>query len=123
MLRPRLLPGGRDARHAPGHSQPGCRIVAVDAAPAMIERCREIFAEDDRQTWPETRSRCGRRRYSRLQTHNASMVVLNYTLQFLADGDRDALMRSIYAGMNDGGLLVLSEKVVDENPSHGRAAR
>jgi tRNA (cmo5U34)-methyltransferase len=29
--------------------------------------------------------------------------------------DRSALMRSIYDGMNDGGLLVLSEKVVDEN--------
>ena len=29
--------------------------------------------------------------------------------------DRDKLMRSIFEGLNDGGLLVLSEKVVDEN--------
>ena len=43
------------------------------------------------------------------------MVVLNYTLQFLAMDDRDLLMRSICDGLNDGGLLVLSEKVVDEN--------
>jgi len=41
--------------------------------------------------------------------------VLNYTLQFLAMQDRDTLMRSIYSGLNDGGLLVLSEKVIDEN--------
>jgi tRNA (cmo5U34)-methyltransferase len=43
------------------------------------------------------------------------MVVLNYTLQFLPMADRDALMRSIYQGLNEGGLLVLSEKVIDEN--------
>ena len=43
------------------------------------------------------------------------MVVLNYTLQFLAMDDRDTLIRSISNGMNDGGLLVLSEKVVDES--------
>jgi tRNA (cmo5U34)-methyltransferase len=45
------------------------------------------------------------------------MVVLNYTLQFLAMDDRDLIMRSICNGLNDGGLLVLSEKVVDENES------
>ena len=43
------------------------------------------------------------------------MVVLNYTLQFLAPEDRDAMIRRIHAGMNEGGLLVLSEKVIDEN--------
>ena len=28
-----------------GIREPGCRIVAVDAAPAMIARCREIIAD------------------------------------------------------------------------------
>jgi tRNA (cmo5U34)-methyltransferase len=46
---------------------------------------------------------------------NASMVVLNYTLQFLAVDDRDTLTQSICDGLNKGGLLVLSEKVIDEN--------
>ena len=45
------------------------------------------------------------------------MVVLNYTLQFIPAGDRNALIQRIYDGMNDGGLLVLSEKVVDEDPA------
>ena len=44
------------------------------------------------------------------------MVVLNYTLQFLAPEDRDEMIGQIYQGMNEGGLIVLSEKVVDENP-------
>jgi len=42
-------------------------------------------------------------------------VVLNYTLQFLRMGDRNACMRNIQGGLNNGGILVLSEKVVDEN--------
>ena len=44
------------------------------------------------------------------------MVVLNYTLQFLPEADRNTMVQRIYDGMNDGGLLLLSEKVVDENP-------
>ena len=37
-----------------GIDQPACRVVAVDASPAMIERCREALAEDDRSNGPET---------------------------------------------------------------------
>jgi tRNA (cmo5U34)-methyltransferase len=98
-----------------GIEQPGCHIVSVDMAPAMIERCQEIIAEDDRQFAPSTSVEVVAADVRDTEIVNASMVVLNYTLQFLAMDDRDALMRSIYAGMNDGGLLVLSEKVVDEN--------
>src|SRR5690606_4693238 len=46
---------------------------------------------------------------------NASMVVMNYTLQFLPPAARDGMIRGIAEGLNDGGLLVLSEKVVDED--------
>ena len=98
-----------------GIQQPCCRIVAVDKAPAMIERCREIFAEDDRLNGPETDVDLVERDIRDIQFTNASMVVLNYTLQFLPPADRDALVQNIYGGMNDGGLLVLSEKVIDEN--------
>ena len=98
-----------------GARQSGCRIVAVDSAPAMIERCREIIAEDDRQSAPATPVKLVEADIRDIEIHNASMVILNYTLQFLAMDDRDLIMRSICDGLNDGGLLVLSEKVVDEN--------
>jgi tRNA (cmo5U34)-methyltransferase len=48
------------------------------------------------------------------------MVVLNYTLQFLPIAERSALLKKICDGMNDGGLLLLSEKVVDEDPEMER---
>ena len=99
-----------------GIQQPCCRIVAVDAAPAMIERCREMIAEDDRQHGPETQVDLVERDIREIQFSNASMVVLNYTLQFVDRAARDELVQNIYAGLNEGGLLVLSEKVVDEDP-------
>lgn len=98
-----------------GIGVPGCRIFAVDVAPAMIARCREIIAEDDRLNKPQTEVVIVEDDIRNVDIVNASMVVLNYTLQFLAPGDRDELIARIHAGMADGGLLVLSEKVVDEN--------
>jgi len=92
---------------------PGCEIVAVDLAPAMVRRCRAIVAADDSSTPVAV-----------LQADvcdtgiaNASMVIMNYTLQFVPLEDRGALVRRIHDGMNEGGVFVLSEKVVDEDPT------
>ena len=98
-----------------GIQQPCCRVVAVDSSSAMVERCREVIAEDDRQNGPETQVDVAEQDIREVHFENASMVVLNYTLQFIDLADRDTLLRRIYDGMNDGGLLVLSEKVVDED--------
>ncbi len=99
-----------------GIRAPGCRILAVDAAPAMVARCREIVAEDRRLNDSETVIEVVEGDIRTVEIANASMVVLNYTLQFLAPGDRDALVARICQGMREGGLLILSEKVVDEDP-------
>ena len=98
-----------------GIREPGCRIVAVDVAPAMIARCKEIMAEDDRLHGRETEVDVVADDIRNIEVVNASMVVLNYTLQFLDPADRDPLLRQIHGGLNEGGVLVLSEKVVDEN--------
>ena len=98
-----------------GIAAEGCTIFAVDVAPAMVARCREIIAEDDRLNAPQTDVVVIEDDIRNVDIVNASMVVLNYTLQFLAPEDRDAMIARIHHGMNDGGLLVLSEKVVDEN--------
>ncbi|MCO4811316.1 MAG: carboxy-S-adenosyl-L-methionine synthase CmoA [Gammaproteobacteria bacterium] len=98
-----------------GISQPCCRVVAVDSAPVMVERCRELIAEDDRQNGPETQVDVIEGDICDIEFTNASIVVLNYTLQFVDPGARDALIQRIFDGLNPGGLLVLSEKVVDES--------
>ena len=98
-----------------GIAEPCCRVVAVDSAPAMIERCKEIIAEDDRLSGPETQVDVIEGDIRHIDFTNASMIVLNYTLQFIDPGERDELVARIYEGLNEGGLLVLSEKVVDES--------
>ena len=100
-----------------GIREPGCRIVAVDAAPAMVARCREIVGEDRRLHGYETEIEVVEDDIRNVEIVNASMVVLNYTLQFLAPEDRDTMVERICHGMNEGGLLVLSEKVVDADPN------
>lgn len=99
-----------------GIREPGCRIVAVDAAAAMIERCREIIDAEYRQNADGCSIDLVLGDIRETDISNASMVVLNYTLQFLPIAERGALLEKICAGMNDGGLLLLSEKVVDEDP-------
>lgn len=93
----------------------GCHIVAVDAAPAMTQRCRKVIAEDDRLYLSSTSVNIIEADIREVEITNASMVVLNYTLQFLEMRDRDALIGNIHDGLNEGGILVLSEKVIDEN--------
>ena len=42
---------------------------------------------------------------------NASMVVLNFTLQFIDKAERQDVINKIAAGINTGGVLVISEKI------------
>ncbi len=92
----------------------GCRIVAVDNAPAMVERCSEIVATD-RSAGHGIPVEVTLGDVLDTPIDNASMVVLNYTLQFISPERRDELIRRIANGIVGGGLLVLSEKVLDED--------
>ena len=91
----------------------GCRIVAVDNAPAMVSRCREMLAADDKAGPAEVS--VVQADLQDVEITRASMVVMNYTLQFLPLEERPAMIRKIAQGMLPGGVFVLSEKVVDED--------
>ena len=93
--------------------EPDCEIVAVDLSPAMIGRCRKIVDADDTDLPVSIRVEDVRD----VAIEHASLVVLNYTLQFIPINDRSRLVRRIYDGLIDGGVLILSEKVVDEDPA------
>ena len=47
---------------------------------------------------------------------NASVVVLNYALQFLSPAQRLHLLTKINRGLTDKGVLLLSEKITFEDP-------
>ena len=92
----------------------GCRIIAVDNAPAMVSRCRELLATDKKAGPAEVS--VIEANLQDVEITRASMVVMNYTLQFLPLEERPVIIRKIAEGMNPGGILVLSEKVVHEDP-------
>lgn len=84
-----------------------CTIVAVDNSPAMIERCRTLIAADPHTTPVELREDD----IVATPIADASVVVLNFTLQFIPLAARAALLTRIGANMRPGGVLVLSEKI------------
>lgn len=91
-----------------GITAKNCTIRAVDSSAEMIGRCREIAAGDI-STVP-VEFVCDD--MMNVPIERASVVVMNYTLQFLAPGQREEMIGRIYDGLLPGGVLVLAEKVV-----------
>ena len=91
---------------------PNCSIVALDNSPAMIARCKELLARDASSV-PVT-LQCAD--ILATDIHNASLVVLNFTLQFVPLAQRADLIHRIWTGLRPGGMLVLSEKIQGEDP-------
>ncbi|MDE1032428.1 carboxy-S-adenosyl-L-methionine synthase CmoA, partial [Escherichia coli] len=50
-----------------------------------------------------------------LNIENASVVAMNFTLQFIPPAQRLAVLERIYANLKPGGVLLLSEKIKAEN--------
>ncbi|GAA0211528.1 carboxy-S-adenosyl-L-methionine synthase CmoA [Kangiella japonica] len=94
-----------------------CKVIAVDNSSAMIERCRLIQSGYNFDMPVDVMEAD----INDLTFENASLVVLNFTLQFLPRGQRLQLLQKIYQGLNNNGVLVLSEKLTmssDELDAH-----
>ncbi len=88
-------------------------IHAIDNAPAMIQQCEQLISHADASP--------------QIQTHladiqdfaieNASVTVLNLTLQFLPVEHRRVLLENIFQGMVTGGACIITEKIILENES------
>ena len=88
-----------------------CRIIAVDNSEAMVERCK-LHLEGFRSDVPVNVELAD---INNIKIENASVVALNFTLQFIPQPERYALLEKIYNGLNPGGVLLLSEKIKGEN--------
>jgi tRNA (cmo5U34)-methyltransferase len=101
-------------RHQIQHE--GCEIIGVDNSEAMLQRCRQVLDRDHSVT--PVSLICGN--IQDIAITNASMVVLNFTLQFIPLAERQALISRIAEGLRPGGILVLSEKVCFTNAQHNQ---
>ncbi|MDX8384380.1 MAG: carboxy-S-adenosyl-L-methionine synthase CmoA [Ghiorsea sp.] len=85
-----------------------CVIVGVDNSQSMLDSCQKNVAQSP------VAVDLLHQDIEDVIIKDASIVVLNFTLQFIAKEKRDALLQHIFKGMRQGGVLILSEKVMFE---------
>jgi tRNA (cmo5U34)-methyltransferase len=78
----------------------------------MLERCQIIIDADSHEI--PVSLHCAN--LQDIEIADASVVVLNFTLQFIEREQRDEVIVNIYSGLRPGGIMVLSEKVSFEDP-------
>jgi tRNA (cmo5U34)-methyltransferase len=89
--------------------RPGIKIVAIDSSADMIRRLNETLQDDADPQAPEIQA--VQQDIAQTPIDNASVIVLNFTLQFLEPDQREGLLRRIASGLVPGGILILSEKI------------
>jgi tRNA (cmo5U34)-methyltransferase len=95
------------ARLPEGSEVEDIRVYAVDRAPAMLDELRLRLATEIKQR--RLQPICADLLDIRIV--DASLVVMNLTLQFVDPAQRLPLLRRIRAGLRPGGALILAEKV------------
>lgn len=88
-----------------------CQVIAVDNSEAMISKLRQRLNDSslaNRVTLKQEDIRD-------TEVSNASVVVLNFVMQFLDPAQRSPLLQKIYDGMLPGSILILSEKIEFES--------
>lgn len=93
-------------------SAENCKIIAVDNSQAMVDRCR-LHLDAFKSSLPVSVI-CDD--LQNIEISNASVVILNFTLQFIAPEQRLTIIETIYRGLQPGGVLILSEKISHDTP-------
>ena len=89
----------------------GCQIYAIDKSESMTRKFKKNLEENSLTTPINILN--DDILNSRIK--NASIIVMNYTLQFLKEEDRQPMINKIFNGLNKGGLFLLSEKIKIQN--------
>jgi tRNA (cmo5U34)-methyltransferase len=87
------------------------KIFAIDNSPAMIAACEQKCAD----LIKTGKVKFIKQDVNEAQIDKASVVVINFVLQFLNSKDRDGLLKKVFLGMKQGALLILSEKIHFDN--------
>ena len=89
-----------------------CRIIAVDNSPAMVARCRDSIERSPGGIPVDVIEAD----LQEIEIVDASVVVMNFTLQFIAPDQRQRVIDHIATGMRPGGIFILSEKLRFDDP-------
>ncbi len=87
-----------------------CKVVGIDNAAAMLEQC-QTYVDEDANTVPVELHHGD---ITNFPYEKASVVTLNFTLQFIDPDKRQALIQTLFDAMLPGGALILSEKIQEQ---------
>ncbi len=85
------------------------RYTGVDLSPVMVSQARETLSVE----CPDNHLAVVEGDIRAFDFQPSGMVLLNFTLQFLAPDDRQSVIEKLYEALEPGGVLVLSEKIID----------
>lgn len=95
-------------RHLAGVSK-DVNFIGIDDSRAMLDRAETELAEAGFSRRYELREQD---LHKGLLIENASVIILNLTLQFVRPLHRERLLKTIFDGLNHQGALILVEKVL-----------
>ena len=87
-------------------------VIGIDNSSAMTERCSSTL----KQLYNPNKFKICCEDVQNTSLENASVVVLNFTLQFIDKSERNVLIQKIYDALVPGGVLILSEKIQFDDP-------
>ncbi|MEO5803517.1 MAG: carboxy-S-adenosyl-L-methionine synthase CmoA [Verrucomicrobiota bacterium] len=96
---------------------PSAKFIGIDSSDEMLNRCRQKLAEHNFNR--EHELICADLNHG-VEIHNASMVLMILTLQFIRPLHREQLIATILRGLNENGCLILVEKVLGEDSLFNR---
>lgn len=93
--------------------QRNLQLVGIDNSQPMLDQCQQKLDSLDLPHRIETH--CDS--VQSFKFADASVVLMNYTLQFVPESDRPELLRRICESIRPGGFLLISEKVAHDQPA------
>ncbi|HHT9126437.1 MAG TPA: carboxy-S-adenosyl-L-methionine synthase CmoA [Candidatus Brocadiia bacterium] len=93
------------------------KYIGLDYSQDMLDKCKERFSKNNFSK--EYELICSDLNNG-VRVTNASVVVMNLTLQFVRPLYRDHVVKSIFDGLNENGCLILVEKVLGNNSPFNR---
>jgi len=90
------------------------KIFAVDNSKDMLHQCKDNLSHvkgDIQYVYDDITD---------VKIKNASLIILNLTLQFISTKNRSVLVKHIFDNLLPGGALIISEKIVYEDNETNR---
>jgi tRNA (cmo5U34)-methyltransferase len=87
------------------------QLIAIDNSAAMIKAAEENLKQFCEENKINNTYKLLCEDIQSINYQNASIINLNFTLQFIDPADREGLLNKLYQALLPGGILILSEKV------------